>query len=124
MKKVILVTVVFVFGFIGFAQETAITSQQLKGSSTAFNHVLDSKMFDDMTSDDLTSEFVNNFFKIELSDVQINNQEDISNQKSEFSKVNLTNTKDMMNEFIISDIAVRTTTEMRPSLQSVREIIA
>jgi hypothetical protein len=115
MKKVILTVVVLVLGFVGFAQEEANTS----------NESVVLRITESMSNDDIGLEFINNFYKIELSDVTTNKKGNALKNKSKQYKKN--RVKDAINKSgynIILDLAVRTTNDMRPSLNSIEEVTA
>jgi len=126
MKKVILTVVVLVVGFAGFAQENANTTEESKYVTTSNGSVL-FRMTDDMTNDEIRLEFINNFFKIELSDLVIGDEESQSIDQEKFNDKAVHRIKDesnMSNKIITSDLAIRTTLDMRPSLYSTEQITA
>ena len=111
MKKVILTVVVLVIGFVGFAQEEANTTDE--------SVVL--RITEGMSNDDIGLEFINNFYKIELSDVTTNKKRNALKKKL----YNKNSNRDAINKSgynIILDLAVRTTNDMRPSLNSIEEV--
>jgi len=113
MKKVILTVVVLVIGFVGFAQEEANTTDE--------SVVL--RITEGMSNDDIGLEFINNFYKIELSDVTTNKKRNALKKKL----YNKNSNRDAINKSgynIILDLAVRTTNDMRPSLNSIEEVTA
>jgi len=126
MKKVILTIVVLVIGFIGFAQDNVNALQQSKYVTTSNGSVV-FRMTDDMTDDEIRSEFINNFFKIELSDLVINQRTSLLKNQDEQSietKHSIKDESEMSNKIITSDLAIRTTIKMRPSLYLTDEITA
>ena len=106
MKKVVLTIIVLVMGFTGFAQDKVTVSKE--------SVVL--RITEGMSNDDIGLEFINNFYKIELSDIT-------ANKKGHTSKKQTVNDAFNTSSYnIILDLAVRTTNEMRPSLNSIEEI--
>jgi hypothetical protein len=126
MKKVILTLVVLAIGFIGFAQDNTSKPQQSKYVTTSNGSVV-FRMTDDMTDDEIRLEFINNFFKIEMSDLVINQNASLSKSQDKLyadTKHSIKDESNMLNQIITSDLAIRTTIEMRPSLYSSEEITA
>jgi hypothetical protein len=126
MKKVILTLVVLAIGFVGFAQDNASKLQESKYVTTSNGSIV-FRMTDDMTDDEIRLEFINNFFKIEMSDLVINQNASLSKSQENSSIETNHSIKDessMLNQIITSDLAIRTTIEMRPSLYSAEEITA
>ncbi len=126
MNKVILTIVVVLVGFIGFAQDKADTSKQSKYVTTS-NGLVVFRMTDEMTDDEIRVEFINNFFKIELSDLVLNQNGSLSkNQDNTFDEAehSIKDEFNISNQIITSDLAIRTTIEMRPSVYSAEEITA
>ena len=120
--KVVLTVVAVVMSLVGFAQDNAKELQQITS-----NYSVNDRITQEMSNDDLRSEFMNNFFKIELADLILTN--DIKGLKSienegKNSIHAVENKLVKSNQSIISDIAIRTTAEMRASLHSTEEIIA
>ncbi|HHC80454.1 MAG TPA: hypothetical protein ENK46_11270 [Flavobacteriia bacterium] len=115
MKKVILTVVIAAIGFVGFSQES-------KSVTAVPSRPLDLRITDDMNNDDLRTEFTNNFFKIEMSDIRI--EESAASQKNNDFLKDADKGNASTHQLIISDIAIRTTEEMRGSLQSIAEIVA
>ena len=123
MKKVILTVIAVVVGFIGFAQDNANTSNQDENINT----LVDFRMTNSMDKSEVELELINNFFKIELSDLMQNDDlyfSKNSDKKVDNSILSKESKEAMANGFTISDIAVRTTINMRPSLYSTEEITA
>jgi len=125
MKKGILT---IVLGFIGvaiFAQK-ANTSKQFKDVIDRPMKPIVLRMTDDMNNDDIGLELINNFYKIELSDVTTNEKiYSSATQKRAFNEFNLNvkDNNDTSNYNIILDLAVRTTNEMRSSIYSEEEFV-
>ncbi len=118
MKKVILTIVLSFIGAVTFAQEFKnVTSKPIKPV------VL--RITDSMSTDDISLELINNFYKIELSDVATN-KKNYTPKNKKYNEVNLSTKKDTddSNYQIILDLAVRTTDEMRGSLHSLEETVA
>jgi len=126
MKKVILTIVILAIGFVGFAQDNVNALQQSKYVTTSNGSVV-FRMTDDMTDSEIRSEFINNFFKIELSDLVINQKTSLSKkQDKQFNEVkhSIKDESKMLDQIITSDLAIRTTIKMRPSLYLTDEITA
>jgi len=118
MKKVILTIAVLAIGFIGFAQDNSNSLQESKYVTTSNGSVV-FRMTEDMNDDEIRVEFMNNFFKIELSDLVVD-----QNESSDKAQHSLKDESNMSGQIITSDLAIRTTIEMRPTLYSAEEITA
>ncbi len=68
MKKVILTIAVLTVGFIGFAQENANKSQQVKYVTTAPDGSVAITIYDNAKEDNLKLESADNFYKFEILD--------------------------------------------------------
>ncbi|MCF6347718.1 MAG: hypothetical protein L3J20_05385 [Flavobacteriaceae bacterium] len=126
MNKVILTVLVLAIGFVGFAQDKTNKPQQSKYVTTSNGSVI-FRMTDDMSDDEIKLEFINNFFKIEMSDLIINQKKSLSKNQDNLSietKHSIKDESSMLDQIIISDLAIRTTTEMRASLYLTEEITA
>ncbi len=126
MNKVILTIAVLVIGFIGFAQDNVNKLEQSKYVTTSNGSVV-FRMTDDMSDDEIRLEFINNFFKIEMSDLVIDQKSSLSKGQENSSieaKHSIKDESSMLDQVITSDLAIRTTIEMRPSLYSPEEITA
>ncbi len=126
MTKVILTIAVLAIGFIGFAQDNTNIVQQSKYVTTSNGSVV-FRMTDDMSDNEIRTEFMNNFFKVELSDLVINQKTSSSeNQDDSIDKAihSIIDESNMSDKIITSDLAIRTTIEMRPSLYLTEEITA
>jgi len=126
MNKVILTIAVLVIGFIGFAQDNTSKLEQSKYVTTSNGSVV-FRMTDDMSDDEIKLEFINNFFKIEMSDLVIGQKSPLSKGQENSSietKHSIKDESSMLDQIITSDLAIRTTIEMRPSLYSSEETTA
>jgi len=122
MKKLVLAILVVTVGFVGYAQNGVEIPQKLKDAINVPNDQVEFRMTSDMSNDDIKLEFINNYFKLELADLVIKNTENaMQNQEV------VEDTSDESNvsgRIFTSDLAIRTTIDMRPSLNSMEEITA
>lgn len=127
MKKGILIIVLGFIGVATYAQNNTSRSQQFNNTTSKLIKPKVLRITDSMSNDDIGLELINNFYKIELSDLTINKKIYTSeNQNKQYNDIDLSiknNTK-RSNYNIILDLAVRTTEEMRPSLDSTEEKFA
>jgi len=125
MKKGILTIVIGFIGVAIFAQKTN-TSKQFKDVIDRPMKPIVLRMTDDMNNNDIGLELINNFYKIELSDVTTNEKNYTSkNQNKQYNEfdLNVKDNSDESNYNIILDLAVRTTNEMRSSIYSEEEFV-
>ena len=125
MKKGILTIVIGFIGVAIFAQKEN-TSKQFKDVIDRPMKPIVLRMTDNMNNDDIGLELINNFYKIELSDVTTNEKiyssESQNRSFNEFD-LNAKDNNDASNYNIILDLAVRTTNEMRSSIYSEEEFV-
>jgi len=122
MKKLALTILVVAVGFVGFAQNSVEIPQKLKDAISVPNDQVEFRMTSEMSNDDIRLEFINNYFKLELADLVIKNTE---NEMQHIEVVEDTNDDSNVSDRIFtSDLAIRTTIDMRPSLNSMEEITA
>ena len=122
MKKLVLAILVVAVGFVGYAQNSVEIPQKLKDAINIHNDQVEFRMTSEMSNDDIRLEFINNYFKLELADLVIKNTENAMQNKE-----SVEDTRDDSNvteRIFTSDLAIRTTIDMRPSLNSMEEIAA
>ena len=117
MKKVILTIAVLVAGIVSVNAQNNTNTLQKSNESVV-------RITNSMSSDDIGLEFINNFYKIELSDLTPSNKAFTTKNKIKQSNEDKLNEKNGLMSGIILDLAVRTTNYMRPSLNSTQEIVA
>lgn len=108
-KKVILTVLVFIVTSVGYAQLKTVSEAVFSPPIQSSTEIL--RITDDMSKNDIELELINNFYKLELADVIVNHNYQVS-KTEQFIQNESVNS----NYKVISDVTVRTTREMRSSL--------
>ncbi len=125
MKKLILTIALSFIGVATFAQNNTNTPQQSKNSTNRLVKPILLRITDDISNDDIGLELINNFYKIELSDITTSKKvKTIKKQRKQLKKAEHNSKEETAtsNYTIILDLAVRTTNDMRPSIYYAEEI--
>ncbi len=116
-KQLILTVLVLAFTCLGFAQKRMVAETIFSPAIQNSIEVL--RITDDMSIEDIELELINNFYKLELSDIVIGSATQLT-RAGEMSKTDqfFEDVSVNTNYKVISDVAVRTTGEMRSSVYS------